>query len=126
MKIKFLTVLGLAAVVGLGGCKSAANSNAASPTGTATNTAVATNVNMSATMTPTPVAKTNESAATDPNLKSKIENALKAKGFTDVTVDTSTTPATLRGSYPKAKIAEVMQTAQEAAGKPVQNQATGK
>ncbi len=116
MKIKVLAVLGLAAVAGLAGCKSAANTN--------TNTAVVTNTTNT---TATPVTRTGESATTDPNLKSKIEAALKAKGFTDVTVDTSTTPATLRGTYPKDKLAEVVATAQEAnGGKPVQNQATGK
>lgn len=122
MKIKFLAVLGLAAVASLSGCKSAANTNTANMMSNGSNMAVNT-----MTATPTPVARTNESAATDPNLKSKIESALKAKGFSEVTVDTSTTPATLRGSYPKAKIAEVIATAQEAnGGKPVQNQATGK
>jgi hypothetical protein len=80
-----------------------------------------------ATATPTPVAQTNESAKTDSNLKSKIESALKAKGFTEVTIDTTTTPATLRGSYPKDKLADVMATAMEAnGGKPVKNEATGK
>ena len=118
MKIKFLAVLGLAAVAGIAGCKSAATTN--------TNTAVVTNTTVTNTAA-TPVMKTGESATTDPNMKSKIESSLKAKGFTDVTVDTSTTPATLRGSYPKDKIAEVMATAMEAnGGKPVQNQATGK
>jgi hyperosmotically inducible periplasmic protein len=66
-------------------------------------------------------------AATDPMLKGNIEKALLAKGFKDVTVDVTTTPATLRGSYPKDKIAEVMQAAQAAnGGKPVKNEATGK
>lgn len=116
MKIKFIMTLGLAAAVGAAGaaCKSAANTNAAMNT----NIAVAT---------ATPVVKTTEAATTDPNLKSKIEAALKAKGLTDVTVDTTTTPASLRGSYPKAKLAEMMMAAQEAnGGKPVQNQATAK
>ncbi|MGI8788690.1 MAG: hypothetical protein ACR2HG_13125 [Pyrinomonadaceae bacterium] len=114
MKIKFLAIFGLAAILVFGACKSSTNTNA--------------NANMSVNMaTPTPVMKTNESAMTDPNMKPKIEAALKAKGFSDVTVDTSTTPATLRGSYPKDKLAEVMATAMEAnGGKPVQNQATGK
>ena len=63
-----------------------------------------------------------QSAATDTALKGQIENALKAKGFTAVTVDTTTTPATLRGTYPKNRLDEVMQTAMQAAGKPLQNQ----
>ena len=119
MKIKFLVLLSLAAFLLLSGCRGDGNTNTA-----ANNRANVAVTNMA---TPTPVAKTTESAATDPAAKSKIEAALKAKGFNDVTVDTSTTPATLRGSYPKDKLAEVMQTAMEAnGGKPVQNQATGK
>jgi ABC-type glycerol-3-phosphate transport system substrate-binding protein len=114
MKIKVLAILGLAATLGFGACKGATN----------TNTANTTNV---AVATPTAVTKTNETAATDPNLKSKIEAALKAKGMGDVTVDTSTTPATLRGTVAKGKLAEVMATAQEAnGGKPMKNEVTEK
>jgi ABC-type oligopeptide transport system substrate-binding subunit len=109
MKIKVLLILSLAAFMFLAGCRSTDNANA---------NAVNSNV--------TTVTNTNESAATDPNLKKKIEDALKAKGYNDLTIDTSTTPATLRGSYPKDKMADVMMTAQEAAGKPVKNEATAK
>lgn len=117
MKMKVLAILGLAATLGFGACKGATNTNTAN---------MGMNSNM-AMATPSPVMKTGETAATDPNLKSKIEAALKAKGFGEVTVDTTTTPASLRGTYPKDKIAEVIATAQEAnGGKPVQNQATGK
>ena len=116
MNIKVLAVLGLAAVVGFGACKGATN----------TNTAMNTNVMNVAVATPT-IAKTNETAATDPNLKSKIEGALKAKGFTNVTVDTATTPATLRGTVAKGKLGEVVQVAQEAnGGKPVKNDVSDK
>lgn len=79
MKIKFLAALGLAAAIGAVGCKSAANTNTATMN---TNTAVAT---------ATPVVKTTEAATTDTNLKSKVDAALKAKGFTDLTLDTTTT-----------------------------------
>lgn len=111
MKIKFLMVLSLAAFLFLSGCGSKdANTNA--------------NTNVNA---PTPVTKTTEAASTDPNLKSKIESALKAKGFSDVTVDVTTTPATLRGSVPKGKMAEAVQVAQEANGaKPVKSELTEK
>ncbi len=79
-----------------------------------------TNVNKA---TPTPIVKTNETAATDPALKKTIEDALKSKGFNSVTVDVTTTPATLRGTYPKGKLAEVVQVAQVAnGGKPVKNE----
>lgn len=109
MKIKALVILCLSAILFLGACGGKeANTNA--------------NVTV-ASPTPTPVPKTTETAATDPNLKSKIETALKGKGFTDVTVDVSTTPATLRGTVAKGKLAEVVQTAQEAnGGKPVKNE----
>ena len=113
MKIKFLMILSLAAFLFLSACGgSDANSNA---------NANKTNVNA-----PTPVTKTNESATTDPNLKSKIESALKAKGFNDVTVDVTTTPATLRGTVAKGKMAEAVQVAQEANGKPVKSELTEK
>lgn len=110
MRIKLLVVLCLSAVLFLGGCgKDNTNTN--------TNTAVVT--------TPTAVPKTSETAATNPALKTTIEDALKAKGFTSVTVDVSTTPATLRGTYPKGKLDEVIQTAQKANGeKPVKNEMT--
>jgi hyperosmotically inducible periplasmic protein len=72
--------------------------------------------------TPAPIV-----AATDPNLKGNIEKALVAKGFKDVTVDVTTTPATLRGTAPKGKLAEVMQAAMGAnGGKPVKNEVTEK
>lgn len=116
MKIKGLAILGLAAVVGFGACKGSTNTNTAN-----------TNTMNVAMATPSPITKTTETAMTDPNLKSKIEAALKAKGFGDVTVDTATTPATIRGTYPKGKLAEVVATAQEAnGGKPVKNEATEK
>jgi hyperosmotically inducible periplasmic protein len=72
--------------------------------------------------TPAPIV-----ATTDPMLKGNIEKALQAKGFKDVTVDVTTTPATLRGTAPKGKLAEVMQAAQGAnGGKPVKNEVTEK
>lgn len=116
MKMKFLAVVGIAAALGLGACKGSTNTNTAN-----------TNVVVVNTTSPTPVPKTSETAATDPNLKSKIEAALKAKGFNDVTVDVSTTPATIRGTVAKGKLAEVMSTAMESnGGKPVKNEVTEK
>ncbi len=112
MRIKLLVVLCLSAVLFLGACGKDENANA--------------NANKpAATATPTPLPKTSETAATNPALKTAIEDALKAKGFTSVTVDVSTTPATLRGTYPKGKLDEVIQTAQKANGeKPVKNEMT--
>lgn len=116
MNIKVLGTISLGALMLLGGCRGAANTNTA-------NTAVInTNTNTAVVATPTPLVQTNQSAATDTVLKGQVETALKGKGFTGVTVDTTTTPATLRGTYPKGKLAEVVATAQQAAGKPLQNQ----
>ena len=110
MRIKLLVVLCLSTFLFLAGCRGSDNANANA------------NANVK---TATPLPKTSETAATDPALKSKIEDALKKKGFTNVTVDTSTTPATLRGTYPKGKLDEVIQTAQEANDKkPVKNEMT--
>ena len=110
MKIKLIAVLGLSASMLLGACGNKANTNT-------------TNTNVAVVATATPIVKTTESATTDPNLKSKIEAALAAKGFKDVTVDTTTTPATLRGTVAKGKLAEAVQTAQESnGGKPVKNE----
>ena len=116
MNIKVLAVLGLAAVVGFGACKSATN----------TNTAMNTNVMNVAVATPT-IAKTNEVGTTDPNLKPNIEKALKAKGFNDVTVDTSGAKMVVRGSVAKGKMSEMILIIQGAnGGKPVDNQVTEK
>lgn len=117
MKIKILGVLclavGLIFSVGCRGNNANANANMNNAT-----------VNMA---TPTPVVKTNEPAATNTAAESKVETALKAKGFTDITVDNTTTPATLRGTVAtKEKMAEAAQIAQETAGKPFNNQITVK
>ena len=111
MKFRFLTVLSLAIALFAGACGGdKANTNV-----NITNTAVVT-----ATATATPLA-----ANTDPALKTSIESELKKKGFNEITVDVTTTPATIRGTYPKGKLAEVIQTAQIANGnKPVKNEAT--
>src|SRR5215204_7086734 len=110
MRIKLLVVLCLSAFLFLAGCRGDnANANA--------------NANVvKATATPTPVVKTTEAATVDPNLKGKIESALKAKGFSDVTVDTSTTPMTISGTVAKGKLDQVMAVVMENnGGKPVNN-----
>lgn len=56
------------------------------------------------------------------DLARKVEDALVKKGFSEVSVDTTTEPATLRGTVPQGKMAEVVQIAQETAGKPFNNQ----
>lgn len=110
---KFLIILSLAAMLAFAGCHNNANTN------------VNANANMNLNMA-TPVVRTTETATTDPAMKMKVEDALKKAGFTDVTVDTATTPATLRGTVAKGKLAEVVKVAQEAAGKPVTNQVSEK
>lgn len=117
MKLRFLAVVGLGSLLLLGGCKGNSGNTNTGVLNTNTNTSGSV-----ATAMPTPIVQTGESGATDTVLKTQVENALKAKGFTAVTVDTTTTPATLRGTYPKGKLAEVMQTAMQSAGKPLQNQ----
>lgn len=112
MKIKILIALSLAMTICFAGCKSTENTNTM-------NANMMTNANMMNSMP--------ETANTNPMMENNIQDALKAKGFMDVTVDTSTTPATLRGTYPKDKLAEVMQVAMEAnGGKPVKNEASPK
>lgn len=112
MKIKVLVLLCLSAVIFLGACGGKeANTNA--------------NVTV-ASPTPTPVPKTSETPATDNATVKKIEDALKAKGFTDVKVDGTTKPITLRGTVAKGKMDVAVQAAQEAAGTPVKNELTEK
>ncbi len=115
MKLKVLATVGLSALALLAGCRGAANTNTA-------NTAVVNSgtMNTAPTMAPTPLVQTGESAAIDSVLKGKIETALKGKGFNNVIVDAST--GTLRGTYPKGRLAEVIQTVQQAAGKPLKNE----
>ena len=119
MKLKILAVLCLAVFLFLVGCRGKNDAN------TNINSNLNSNIN---TATPTPVTKTNESATMDAATKTKVEAALKAKGFNDITVDTTTSPkATLRGIVPtKEKMAEAVQIAQEASGKPFENQITVK
>ena len=112
MRIKLILVLCLSAFLFLSACKGD-NANA--------------NANANKAAAPTAVPTTNEAAKTDPNLKPKIEDALKAKGFKDVTVDTSGPKVTLSGTVAKGKLGEMMQVAQEAnGGKPVENKVTEK
>ncbi|CAN5441741.1 hypothetical protein BH18ACI1_BH18ACI1_05270 [soil metagenome] len=98
MKIKILTILSLAAILFLGGCRGDSNTNA--------------NMNMTAA---TPV-------MVDTATKSTVEAAMKNKGFNDVVVEATTTGVTLRGSVPKGKMAEAVQAAQEAGKKSVKNE----
>jgi hypothetical protein len=118
MKFKtltFLAILSLVAVLLLGACTGTAPANNA-------NTASAIN------KPSTPLPTTSVNNVTNTGDKGKIEEALKKAGFTDVTVDTSTTPATLRGTVAKGKTTDMMKVAVEASGsgKPLKNETTEK
>ena len=115
MKIKFLTTLSLSSFLFLVGCGGGASNNA--------NNSNNANMNKSnnAVVTQATVAP-----AADPVVKAAVEDAMKKKNFTDVTVDATTTGVTLRGSVPKGKMAEAVQAAQEAGKKPVKNELTEK
>jgi osmotically-inducible protein OsmY len=119
MKIKVLAVLGLAAVAGLAGCRSAAN----------TNTTVTTNANtgmMNANVTMATPMSTPMPAA-DTATQKIVEDALKKGGLNDVTVSATTTEVTLRGTVAKGKLGEAVRIATDASkGKRVINQVSEK
>jgi hypothetical protein len=113
MKFRLLTVFGSAAFL-VAGCGGAANTN--------TNANVNANrSNNTAVVTATTVAPATDSAA-----KTAVEDAMKKKGFNDVTVDATTAEVTLRGSVPKGKLGEAVQVANETGKRKVNNQLTEK
>jgi hypothetical protein len=114
--MKFLTILGLAAIVGLAGCKSSTPTN--------TNTATL-NTNTTVT-TSTPVVTMTPAATADAAAKSAVEAAMKKAGFNDVTVEATTTEVTIRGTIPKGKMAQVNQIATETGKRKVSNQVVEK
>lgn len=65
-------------------------------------------------------------AVADAATKTAVEEALKKKGLTDVTVEATMTEVTIRGTVPKGKMAEAMQTASETAKRKVNNQVSEK
>lgn len=111
MKIKFLATLSLGGLLFLSACGGGAANNA--------NNANVNKANNAATSQATV-------APADPAVKASVEDAMKKKGFTDVTVEATTSGVTLRGSVPKGKMAEAVQAAQEAGKKPVKNELTEK
>ena len=113
MRIKLLTVLCLSTFLFLAACGGSSNTN--------TNANANANANVA-----TPVPKTSETVATDTATVKKIEDALKAKGFTDVKVDGTTKPITLRGTVAKGKMQDMKKVAEEAAGSPLKNEVTEK
>lgn len=107
MKLKFLVILSLAALFFLGACgkKDTANVNKN------------TNVSVSTPLpTPAPV------SVSDPQLKTTIENNLKAKNLSGITVDVKDGEVTLTGTVAKDKLADAMMAANEAKPKKINNQ----
>ncbi len=113
MKIKFLTIVGLAALASVGGCRSGANTNTA-VLNTNTNTVITTMTPM-ATMTP---------MMADTATTNTVNAALTKAGITGITVSADTSSITLRGSVAKGKMAQAVRVAQEAGKKPVKNELT--
>lgn len=109
---KFLTILSLATLLAFAGCRGSSDAN------TNANANKNTNVNMS---TPTPAPTV---AAADPAAKAAVEDALKKKNITGVTVEATKDEVTLRGSVAKGKMAEAVQAAQESGKRKVNNQLT--
>lgn len=105
----FLTILSLSVALFVSACGGGAANNA-----------------NNAANKPTPLPTSTATANANTGDKAKIEEALKKAGFTEVTVDTTTTPITIRGSVPKGKLQDVTKAAMEAAGKPIKNEATEK
>lgn len=81
------------------------------------NRAVNARSNLALPVTPTP-------SRAELELKAKVEAEMRKNGFSKITFDTSTSPPTLRGEYPKGRLAEVIQTARLASGGEVQNGAS--
>ena len=117
MKIKVLAVLGLAAVAGLAGCRSAANTNTTVVTNTST---MNTNMTMATPTMSTPM------ATADPTAKSAVEAAMKKAGLNDVTVEATTGEITIRGTVPKGKMGDVNRIAQETGKRKINNQVSEK
>jgi len=117
MKIKVLTVLGLATLIGLAGCKSATN----------TNTAVVMNTNTTTTTAPmsTPMSAPT-TAAKDTAAETTVKAALDKAGLKDVTVDATAAEVTLRGTVAKGKLGEAVRIATETGKRKINNQLTEK
>ena len=103
---KFLTILSLAFFIFLFACGSN-NEN---------NNLKANNLNKTVSPTATPLSEADIAA------KTKIEEALKKAGFTDIQVDTTTAPFSIRGTVARDKMGEAIFVAQQAAGRDLKNE----
>ena len=152
MKLKFITILSLAFVLLLGACGGKSDADlqkaaetavkAKAPNATVTvKDGVATvsgeakdeaektaagdaakvdgikSVDNKMTVKPKPTPATPDEAT-----KKAVEEALKKKGFNDVEVEATTAEVTLRGSVPKGKLGEAMQTVTGVAKRKINNQ----
>ena len=114
MKFKiltFLTIASLSMVLLLGACGGGTANNA--------------NTNMNK---PTPLPSSTTTVAANTTDQTKLQDALKKAGFSDVTVatDPANGQAIVRGTVPKGKTQDMMKAALEANGKPVKNETTEK
>jgi len=111
MKIKILVIVSLSAFLSLSAC-GGKNDNT-----NVNNANKNTNVTASTPLpTPPPV------TASDSQLKTTVENNLKAKNLTGITVDVKDGEVTLRGTVAKDKLPEAMMAANEAKPKKVNNE----
>lgn len=109
----------LALALGAAGCGNkddhAANTAANSAANTANRAANVANTTANAVSNAT-------TSTTDTALKNTVQANLTRYGVTGVTVDVSDGEVTLKGSIPRAKLADAMKAANEASPKKVNNQ----
>ena len=65
---------------------------------------------------PPQIAQTSKVSLPDQSTKFIVENALRKKGFYDISVEATTIEVTLRGSVPKGKMVDAVRTAAEIGG----------
>lgn len=68
----------------------------------------------------------NNKTSSPENIAAKIQNAMKEKGYTDVTVDESENIIVLRGTIPKENMIDALKIAMEIFTRPVKNELIGK
>ena len=113
MKIRVLTVFGLAAFLFMVGCKGSANTNA-------------TNANMMNSNSMANSMINTAPPATDSVAAAAVSDAMKKAGLNDVTVSATTVEVTLRGTVPKGKLGEAVRVANETGKRKVNNELTEK
>lgn len=112
MKIKILTILTLAAFLFLVGCRGESNTNV---NANRTNANTVGNTNIA-------VSNSTPYVVSDAQLKTTVEENLKKKNITGVTVEANNGVVTLRGNITKDKLPDAMMAASEANPTRVENQ----